>query len=32
LVDIDGAGHAMLPEQPEAIGAALISFLTQSAM
>jgi pimeloyl-ACP methyl ester carboxylesterase len=30
LVDIDGAGHAMLPEQPEAISAALISFLTQS--
>ena len=32
LVDIDGAGHAMLPEQPEAISAALISFLTQSVM
>ena len=31
LVDIDGAGHAMLPEQPEAISTALISFLTQSA-
>jgi len=30
LVDIEGAGHAMLPEQPEAISAALISFLTQS--
>ena len=30
LVDIDGAGHAMLPEQPKAISAALISFLTQS--
>jgi pimeloyl-ACP methyl ester carboxylesterase len=30
LVDIDGAGHAMLPEQPEAISDALISFLTQS--
>jgi pimeloyl-ACP methyl ester carboxylesterase len=30
LVDIDAAGHAMLPEQPEAISAALISFLTQS--
>ena len=30
LVDIDGAGHAMLPEQPEAISAALISFLTLS--
>ena len=31
LVDIDGAGHAMLPEQPEAISTALISFLTESA-
>jgi pimeloyl-ACP methyl ester carboxylesterase len=30
LVDIDGAGHAMLPEQPTAISAALISFLMQS--
>jgi pimeloyl-ACP methyl ester carboxylesterase len=26
LVDIDGAGHAMLPEQPEAIAAAIVSF------
>jgi pimeloyl-ACP methyl ester carboxylesterase len=29
LVDIDRAGHAMLPEQPEAISAALISFLLE---
>ena len=27
LVEIDGAGHAMLPEQPEAIAAAVIEFL-----
>jgi pimeloyl-ACP methyl ester carboxylesterase len=26
LVDIDGAGHAMLPEQPEKIAAAIVSF------
>jgi pimeloyl-ACP methyl ester carboxylesterase len=26
LIDIDGAGHAMLPEQPEAIAAAIIRF------
>lgn len=31
LIDIDGAGHAMLPEQPEVISTALISFLTESA-
>jgi pimeloyl-ACP methyl ester carboxylesterase len=27
LVEINGAGHAMLPEQPEAIAAAVIEFL-----
>ena len=27
LVEIDGAGHAMLPEQPQAIAAALLHFL-----
>jgi pimeloyl-ACP methyl ester carboxylesterase len=27
LVEIDGAGHAMLPEQPAAIATALIAFL-----
>ena len=27
LVEIDRAGHAMLPEQPEAIASAVISFL-----
>jgi pimeloyl-ACP methyl ester carboxylesterase len=27
LVEIDGAGHAMLPEQPDAIADALITFL-----
>jgi pimeloyl-ACP methyl ester carboxylesterase len=27
LVEIDGAGHAMLPEQPEAIASAVIEFL-----
>lgn len=27
LVEISGAGHAMLPEQPEAIAAAVIEFL-----
>lgn len=27
LVGIDGAGHALLPEQPDAIAAALIGFL-----
>ncbi|MFM8794569.1 MAG: alpha/beta fold hydrolase, partial [Acidimicrobiales bacterium] len=27
LVEIDGAGHAMLPEQPELIAAALVDFL-----
>jgi pimeloyl-ACP methyl ester carboxylesterase len=26
LIDIEGAGHAMLPEQPEKIAAALIAF------
>ncbi|WBL82225.1 alpha/beta hydrolase [Bradyrhizobium xenonodulans] len=26
LVDIDGAGHAMLPEQPEAIASAIVNF------
>jgi pimeloyl-ACP methyl ester carboxylesterase len=27
LVEIDGAGHAMLPEQPEAIASVVIEFL-----
>jgi pimeloyl-ACP methyl ester carboxylesterase len=27
LVEIDGAGHAMLPEQPALIAAALVDFL-----
>jgi pimeloyl-ACP methyl ester carboxylesterase len=27
LVEINGAGHAMLPEQPEAIASAIIEFL-----
>lgn len=27
LVELEGAGHALLPEQPEAIAAALIEFL-----
>ena len=27
LVEVDGAGHALLPEQPDAIAAAVISFL-----
>jgi pimeloyl-ACP methyl ester carboxylesterase len=27
LVEIDGSGHAMLPEQPDAIASALIAFL-----
>jgi pimeloyl-ACP methyl ester carboxylesterase len=26
-VEIDGAGHAMLPEQPAPIAAALVDFL-----
>ena len=26
LIDIDGAGHAMLPEQPEKIAQAIIDF------
>ena len=26
LIDIEGAGHAMLPEQPEKIAAAIIAF------
>jgi pimeloyl-ACP methyl ester carboxylesterase len=26
LIDIDGAGHAMLPEQPEKIAGAIIAF------
>jgi hypothetical protein len=26
LMDIDGAGHAMLPEQPEKIAEAIIGF------
>lgn len=29
LVEIDGAGHAMLPEQPAAIAAAVIDFLRE---
>jgi pimeloyl-ACP methyl ester carboxylesterase len=28
LVEIDGAGHAMLPEQPEVIATALVDFLS----
>lgn len=28
LVEIEGAGHALLPEQPDAISAAVIGFLT----
>ena len=28
LVEIDGAGHALLPERPEAISAAVLAFLT----
>lgn len=27
LIDVDGAGHAILPEQPEFIAAAILSFL-----
>lgn len=27
LVEIDGSGHAMLPEQPDAIASALVAFL-----
>lgn len=30
LVEIDGAGHAMLPEQPDAIARAVIEFLKSS--
>lgn len=30
LVEIDGAGHALLPEQPDAVAAALIDFLHSS--
>lgn len=26
LIDIDGAGHAMLPEQPEKIAEAIVMF------
>jgi len=26
LLDVDGAGHAMLPEQPEKIAEAIIGF------
>jgi pimeloyl-ACP methyl ester carboxylesterase len=26
LIDIDGAGHAMLPEQPEKIAEAIVVF------
>ncbi|MBR0724989.1 alpha/beta fold hydrolase [Bradyrhizobium manausense] len=29
LVDIDGAGHAMLPEQPEKIASAILSFVSK---
>jgi pimeloyl-ACP methyl ester carboxylesterase len=29
LVEIAGAGHAMLPEQPAAIAAALVAFFTE---
>jgi pimeloyl-ACP methyl ester carboxylesterase len=28
LVEIDGAGHAMIPERPELISAALVEFLS----
>ena len=31
LIDIDGAGHAMLPEQPEKIANAIIDFATRLA-
>ena len=31
LLDIDGAGHAMLPEQPEKIAEAIIGFLCKLA-
>jgi pimeloyl-ACP methyl ester carboxylesterase len=27
LVEVDGAGHALLPERPEEVGAAVVSFL-----
>lgn len=30
LVEIDGAGHALLPEQPEAVAEALIAFLDRA--
>ena len=29
LIELDGAGHALLPEQPDAIGAAVLDFLQQ---
>lgn len=29
LVEIDGAGHALLPEQPESVAAAVIGFLAR---
>lgn len=31
LIEIDGAGHALLPEQPEAIASHVVSFLRQVA-
>jgi pimeloyl-ACP methyl ester carboxylesterase len=30
LVELDGVGHAMLPEQPEAIASAVIGFLKRT--
>jgi pimeloyl-ACP methyl ester carboxylesterase len=31
LIEIDGAGHAMLPEQPEKIAAAIVAFARKQA-
>jgi pimeloyl-ACP methyl ester carboxylesterase len=30
LVEIDGAGHALLPEQPAAVAAAVVDFLREA--
>src|SRR5205814_6051072 len=30
LIDIDGAGHALLPERPEAIAKAVVTFAKRS--